>query len=92
MIEVRKIPDTQIVGVSLFVVFYNGSCKKVYARDEKEAEEKVREAIEAEQREAQAKIDAENNQMIAKFHEETGKVNLKLASMYKKRNAGRAFK
>ena len=64
MIEVRKISSTQIEGVSLFLVFYNGTCKKVYARNEKEAEEKVRAAIEAEQREAQAKIDAENNQMI----------------------------
>ena len=50
MIEVRKvsgtqlddislfrISNTQLVGVSLFVVFYNGVCKKVYARNEKEA-------------------------------------------------------
>lgn len=41
MIEVRKICSTQLDGVSLFVVFYNGTCKKVYARDEKEAEEKI---------------------------------------------------
>ena len=46
MIEVRKISNTQLDGVSLFIVFYNGTCKKVYARDEKEAEEKVRAAIE----------------------------------------------
>jgi hypothetical protein len=46
MIEVRKVSGTQLDGVSLFVVFYNGVCKKVYARDEKEAEEKVRAAIE----------------------------------------------
>ena len=46
MIEVRKISNTQLDGVSLFVVFYNGTCKKVYARNEKEAEEKVKAAIE----------------------------------------------
>jgi len=46
MIEVRKISNTQLDGVSLYLVFYNGTCKKVYARDEKEAEEKVRAAIE----------------------------------------------
>ena len=46
MIEVRRISNTQIDGVSLFVVFYNGTCKKVYARDEKEAEEKVRMSVE----------------------------------------------
>jgi len=46
MIEVRRICSTQLDGVSLYVVFYNGVCKKVYARDEKEAEEKVRAAIE----------------------------------------------
>ena len=46
MIEVRRISGTQLDGVSLYVVFYNGTCKKVYARDEKEAEEKVRAAIE----------------------------------------------
>ena len=48
MIEVRKISNTQLNGISLFVVFYNGVCKPVYARDEKEAEEKVRAAIENE--------------------------------------------
>ena len=41
MIEVRKISSTQLDGVSLFLVFYNGTCKKVYARNEKEAEEKA---------------------------------------------------
>jgi hypothetical protein len=46
VIEARKVSSTQIDGVSLFVVFYNGTCKKVYARDEKEAEEKVRALIE----------------------------------------------
>jgi len=46
VIEIRKISNTQLDGVSLYVVFYNGVCKKVYARDEKEAEEKVRAAIE----------------------------------------------
>lgn len=46
MIEVRKMCSTQIDGVSLFVVFYNGICKKVYARNEKEAEEKARALIE----------------------------------------------
>jgi hypothetical protein len=46
MIEVRRISGTQLDGVSLYVVFYNGTCKKVYARSEKEAEEKVRVAIE----------------------------------------------
>jgi hypothetical protein len=46
MIEVRKMCSTQLDGVSLFVVFYNGVCKPVYARDEKEAEEKVRALIE----------------------------------------------
>ena len=46
MIEIRRISGTQLDGVSLYVVFYNGVCKKVYARDEKEAEEKVRAAIE----------------------------------------------
>jgi hypothetical protein len=46
MIEVRKMCSTQIDGVSLYVVFYNGTCKKVYARNEKEAEEKVRACIE----------------------------------------------
>ena len=48
MIEVRRNSNTQIDGVSLFVVFYNGTCKKVYARDEKEAIEKVRAGIENE--------------------------------------------
>ena len=39
MIEVRKISNTQLDGVSLYIVFCNGmvSVKKVYARDEKEA-------------------------------------------------------
>ena len=37
MIEVRRISETQLNGVSLYVVFYNGVCKKVYARSEKEA-------------------------------------------------------
>ena len=46
MIEVRRISNTQLDGVSLYLVFYNGTCKKVYARNEKEAEEKVRAAIE----------------------------------------------
>jgi len=46
MIEVRRVSGTQLDGVSLYVVFYNGVCKKVYARSEKEAEEKVRAAIE----------------------------------------------
>jgi len=48
MIEVRRISNTQLDGVSLYIVFYNGTCKKVYARNEKEAEEKVRAAIEKE--------------------------------------------
>lgn len=43
MIEVRKISNTQIDGVSLFVVFYNGVCKKVYARNEKEAIKSIEE-------------------------------------------------
>jgi len=46
VIEVRRISGTQLDGVNLYVVFYNGTCKKVYARSEKEAEEKVRAAIE----------------------------------------------
>ena len=48
MIEIRKVSGTQLDGVSLYLVFCNGmvSVKKVYARDEKEAEEKVRAAIE----------------------------------------------
>ena len=37
MIEVRRVSGTQLDGVSLYVVFYNGVCKKVYARNEKEA-------------------------------------------------------
>ena len=45
MIEVRKISSTQLDGVSLFLVFYNGVCKKVYARNEKEAEEKVKRSV-----------------------------------------------
>ena len=50
MIEVRKISGTQLDGVSLYLVFCNGmvSVKKVYARDEKEAEEKVKAVIENE--------------------------------------------
>lgn len=43
MIEVRKISNTQLDGVSLYVVFYNGVCKKVYARSEKEAIESIKE-------------------------------------------------
>lgn len=46
MIEARRVSGTQLDGVSLYVVFYNGICKKVYARNEKEAEEKVRACIE----------------------------------------------
>lgn len=46
MIEVRKISNTQLDGVNLYIVFYNGTCKKVYARNEKEAEEKARALIE----------------------------------------------
>lgn len=49
MIEVRKISNTQLDGVSLYIVFYNGTCKKVYARNEKEAEEKVRMSVEKEE-------------------------------------------
>ena len=45
MIEIRKVSNTQLDGVSLYLVFYNGVCKKVYARDEKEAEEKVKASI-----------------------------------------------
>ena len=45
MIKVKKVSNTQIDGVSLFLVFYSGTCKKVYARDEKEAEEKVRKTV-----------------------------------------------
>ena len=47
MIEVRRISSTQIVGVNLYLVFYNGTCKKVYARNEKEAIEKVKASIES---------------------------------------------
>jgi len=43
MIEIRKISDTQLDGVSLYIVFYNGTCKKVYARSEKEAIESIEE-------------------------------------------------
>lgn len=54
MIEVRRVSGTQLDGVSLFVVFYNGICKKVYARNEKEAiksiEEKEIEGIEEERK------------------------------------------
>ena len=56
MIEARKISSTQLDGVrisstqldgvSLFVVFYNGVCKKVYARNEKEAIEKIKASTE----------------------------------------------
>ena len=46
MIEVRRISGTQLDGVSLYVVFYNGTCKKIYARNEKEAEEKVKASTE----------------------------------------------
>lgn len=47
MIEVRRISGTQLDGVSLYLVFCNGmvSVKKVYARNEKEAEEKVKASI-----------------------------------------------
>ena len=45
MIEVRKISNTQLDGVSLFLVFYNGTCKSVYAHDEKEAKDKVAEIL-----------------------------------------------
>ena len=48
MIEVRRISNTQLDGVSLYIVFYNGVCKKVYARNEKEAIEKVRVGISSE--------------------------------------------
>lgn len=47
MIEVRKMStSTQLDGISLYVVFYNGVCRYVYARNKKEAEEKVRADIE----------------------------------------------
>ena len=38
-------PGFAFDGVSLYLVFYDGTCKKVYARSEKEAEEKVRAGI-----------------------------------------------
>ena len=41
-----RISSTQLEGVSLYVVFYNGTCKRVYARNDKEAIEKVRATIE----------------------------------------------
>jgi hypothetical protein len=47
MIVVRRISSTQLNGISLYIVFYNGVCKPVYARNEKEAEEKVRALIES---------------------------------------------
>lgn len=50
MIEVRKVSNTQIDGVNLYIVFYNGTCKKIYARNEKEAEEKVRMSVEKEEK------------------------------------------
>lgn len=43
MIEIRRISNTQLDGVSLYLVFYNGTCKKVYARSEKEAIEIIEE-------------------------------------------------
>ena len=43
MIEVRRMSGTQLDGVNLYIVFYNGVCKKVYARSEKEAIELVEE-------------------------------------------------
>jgi hypothetical protein len=46
VIEARRVAGTQLDGVNLYVVFYNGTCKSVYARNEKEAEEKVRALIE----------------------------------------------
>ena len=46
MIEVRRICSTQLDGVSLYLVFYNGTCKKVYARNEKEAIESIKETEE----------------------------------------------
>ena len=48
MIEVRKMPGFAFDGVNLYVVFYNGVCKKVYSRNEKEAIEKVKAVIENE--------------------------------------------
>ena len=47
MIEVRRISGTQLDGVSWYVVFYNGVCKIVYARNEKEAIELVKASIES---------------------------------------------
>ena len=41
VIEVRKISNTQLDGVNLYAMFYNGTCMNVYARNEKEAEEKA---------------------------------------------------
>ena len=46
MIEIRKISNTQLDGVNLYLVFYNGVCKKVYARNEKEAIESIKETEE----------------------------------------------
>ena len=46
MIEVRRMSGTQLDGVNLYIVFYNGVCKKVYARSEKEAIELVEETEE----------------------------------------------
>ena len=46
MIEVRKISSTQLEDVNLYLVFYNGVCKKVYAHNEKEAIKLVEEAEE----------------------------------------------
>ena len=46
MIEVRRISNTQLDGVYLYLVFYNGACKKVYARSEKEAIEIIEETKE----------------------------------------------
>lgn len=43
MIEIRRISGTQLDGVSLYLVFYNGTCKKVYAHNEEEAIELVEE-------------------------------------------------
>ena len=48
MIVVKKISNTQLDGVNLYLVFYNGVCKKAYARNEKEAIEKVKAVIESE--------------------------------------------
>ena len=46
MIEIRRISNTQLDGVNLYLVFYNGTCKKIYARSEKEAIEIIEEAKE----------------------------------------------